>query len=395
LYRRLGQFYRRARSIVRSAVLDAAGRVRTGVWPVLQRTIAATAAWMIARHLVEHHQPFFAPIAAVVALNTTRGGRGRNAIQFLQGVVAGIVVAELAVLILGFGYVALAVATFVAMLVALVLGGGGIVIAQAAAGAILTVTTAAAGTGSGRLIDALIGAGVALVISQLLFPAEPIRLLHRAETAALSNMADGLDLAARALERDDDELANQAVDRLRQVRDHLTDLAQTRESSKSSARDTPIWWRRRASIHREYESAGHLDLLGTSCLMLTRIVADADGAQRAQLSSSVRRVAVMLDLLARTPGGHQVRRKVTRQALAAVRELPGDSDDSGTPAVQVVARWALHRVATDTLMFAGVEAGRATEAIKQGADELDIPTPPTPAGERFSHPRRYWNHRAD
>ncbi len=389
---RFGQLFRRLRPRARDAARAAAGRVRDGIWPVLQRALAATVAWAIAFHFVQHHQPFFAPIAAVVALNTSRGGRGRNALQFLQGVVTGILVAWLAVYLLGFGYLSLGVATFVSMLVALILGGRGIVIAQAAAGAILTVTTAATGAGSGRLIDALIGAGVALVISQLVFPAEPIRLLHRAETAALSNMADGLDLAARGLERDDDELAGQAVDRLRQVRDQLTDLAQTRESSKRSARDTPIWWRRRASIHQEYESAGHLDLLGTSCLMLTRIIADASGNQRQQLASSVRRVAVMLDLLARTPGGHDVRRKVTRQALAAVRELPSDSDNSGTAAVQV-ARWAVHRVAADTLMFAGVEAGRATEAIKQGAEELDIPAPPAPAGERFS-PRRYWNNRS-
>jgi uncharacterized membrane protein YgaE (UPF0421/DUF939 family) len=56
---------------------------------------------------------------------------------------------------------------------ALVLGGERIIIGQAAASAILVVTTASTQTGPGRLVDALIGAGVALVMSQLLFPVEP------------------------------------------------------------------------------------------------------------------------------------------------------------------------------------------------------------------------------
>ena len=69
-----------------------------------------------------------------------------------------------------------------------------IVLAQAAAAAILTVVTATGRLGLDRLADALIGTGVALVFSQLLFSPEPIRLLRRAEAAALRDTADGLAL---------------------------------------------------------------------------------------------------------------------------------------------------------------------------------------------------------
>ena len=51
------------------------------------------AAWVIAKHVVDHHEPFFAPIAAVVALNAPLGERGLNAVRLLEGVVVGIVVA--------------------------------------------------------------------------------------------------------------------------------------------------------------------------------------------------------------------------------------------------------------------------------------------------------------
>ncbi len=67
-------------------------------------TLAATLAWLIATRIMQHHIPFFAPIAAVVALNTTLGQRGSNAIRLLVGVGMGIVVSEFALWLLGGGF---------------------------------------------------------------------------------------------------------------------------------------------------------------------------------------------------------------------------------------------------------------------------------------------------
>jgi uncharacterized membrane protein YgaE (UPF0421/DUF939 family) len=72
-------------------------------WPLLQTTAAATVAWVIATQLGDHPEPFFAPIAAVVALNASRGERGSNAVRLLVGVVVGIVAGELALGALGGG----------------------------------------------------------------------------------------------------------------------------------------------------------------------------------------------------------------------------------------------------------------------------------------------------
>src|SRR5438128_767662 len=78
---------------------------------LLQATVAATTAWMVAKHVVHHHQPFFAPIAAAVALNASVGERGLNAVRMLLGVFLGIAVGELAILGFGGGYGTLALAT--------------------------------------------------------------------------------------------------------------------------------------------------------------------------------------------------------------------------------------------------------------------------------------------
>jgi hypothetical protein len=48
-------------------------RVKDDSWPLLQVTAAATIAWAIAKTFGDHPDPFFAPIAAVIAMNAERG----------------------------------------------------------------------------------------------------------------------------------------------------------------------------------------------------------------------------------------------------------------------------------------------------------------------------------
>ena len=103
---------------MRAACSRALQRMTANVWPMLQGTAAATVGWLIARRLANHPDPFFAPIAAVVGLNASRGERGSRALRLLVGVVVGIVAGELAVGALGGGYGTLALATFAAMAVA-------------------------------------------------------------------------------------------------------------------------------------------------------------------------------------------------------------------------------------------------------------------------------------
>jgi hypothetical protein len=69
------------------------------------------------------------------------------------------------------------------------------------------VATSNAEAGPGTAADALIGSGVALLTSQIVFPAEPSALLRRAEVTTLRVLADALDLAALALRHRDHVLS--------------------------------------------------------------------------------------------------------------------------------------------------------------------------------------------
>ena len=106
-------------------------RAAADAGPLLQQTAAAARAWLIATHVVKHHEPFFAPIAAMVAMNASPGERGSNALRLLVGVFVGIGAGELCVLVLGRGYGTLGLATLTAMVVARAIGGARIVTAQA------------------------------------------------------------------------------------------------------------------------------------------------------------------------------------------------------------------------------------------------------------------------
>ena len=360
-------------------------RVIDDLWPLLQGTAAAAIAWAIAKYGLDHEDPFFAPVAAVIALNATTGERGLNAVRLLQGVVVGIVVGELALAALSGQPGSLAIATFFAMAIAHALGGARITVAQAAVGAILTVAIGEAEAGVQRLFDAFIGAGVALTFSQLLFSPEPVRLLRRAESAALSDMAKGLELTADALERDDDERADEALTKLREMRDRLVELGRTRQASSRVSRRSAVWRSQRAPVVQETENAGYLDLLGGSCLMLARAALDADLNDRHALAPALRELGQALAGLALDPGDRLTRQAAVDRVLEVARKTV-ESGDPPDPALAAVI--ALRAVAGDTLMFAGVSSDLAADAVRAGTDQLDVPTPAPPGRRPFSRVRR-------
>jgi uncharacterized membrane protein YgaE (UPF0421/DUF939 family) len=320
------------------------------LWPVLQQTIAGTVAWLLATHLVHHHEPFFAPIAAVVALNTQLGERGLNAVRLLVGVLTGIVFGELALYGLGGGYAALGLSIFAAMATARALDAARVVMAQAASAAILTVATGSGQRGPQRLGDALIGAGVALVFSQLLFAPRPVALLYRAEQAALTTVAEGLSLTAQAVKAEDQALAEQAVNALRDLRDRLSELARTRSASRRVVAHSPWWRGHKPRVVRESENAGVLDLLGSSALMLARTAMTA-AAGRDWLAPKVRELAQAVAALAAAPEDQTVRQRAAEHVLAMLERV--DTSHPDQPGDLATA--ALVMVAADVLEFTGLQ----------------------------------------
>lgn len=384
----------RDRSSYRDLPARATRHARQLAWaalPLVQLTAAATTAWVLAKQLGDHDEPFFAPIAVVVALSSPLGERGSNAVRLLVGVLVGIGAGELTIAALGGGYGQLALAMFVAMAVARALGGPRLVMVQAAAAAILTVAAADGQAGVHRLIDAGIGAAVALVFSQFLLSPEPVALVRRAAADALARMADALSLAAQALERDEDDLADEATTRLRDVRDSLAELGRLRKASTRVARHSVIWRSRIAPVVRENENTGHLDLLGVSCLMLTRTAMAVGPPDRATLAPSVHKIAEALKNIAADPGDRATRQDAVDYALDIARGLSDIEAPKASPMAAAVM--AVKMVTTDVMVFAGADVDEAAAAVREGTGELRVPAPPATPRVPFVSNRR-WRRRS-
>ncbi|WP_047868139.1 FUSC family protein [Nocardiopsis sp. RV163] len=348
-----------------SAALD---RLSADGGSVVQATVAATAAWIIAGGLVSDHSPFFAPIAAVIALNAAGGERGTNAVRMLLGVVIGIVVGELSLAVTGGGYGALAAATCAAMAVAVAFGAARLVIAQAAAGAILTVAFA----GTGRLTDALIGAGVALVVSQLLFPARVVSRLRRAEAAALAEMVRLLGATGRALGADEDP-SLWTVDRLGALSRPMADLSRARENSHRAVRWSRARWTDPEPLRYEDERIDRLIILGESCLSLARTTAATETGERRRLAPVVCEMASVLDVLAEGLGDRAARQRAVDRVLALVGPFDDDAlEDPVTGAAHLYVRM----VATDIMLFAGLEPEGAERALAGEDEQTRVAHPP-------------------
>ena len=76
-------------------------RLRLALLPVLQCSLAAGLAWLIATEVFSHERPFFAPIAAVVSLGLSLGQRWRRALEVTIGVTVGVAVGDLIISVIG------------------------------------------------------------------------------------------------------------------------------------------------------------------------------------------------------------------------------------------------------------------------------------------------------
>src|SRR4051794_15746457 len=112
---------------------DVWSRLRASGPRIAQVAGAAGAAWVVAHDLLHHPQPFFAPIAAIVALTAAAGQRGRLAVQMMVGVVVGIAIAHGLVSLIGVGAWELVVVVALAIVAALLLGESPMLVNQAAA----------------------------------------------------------------------------------------------------------------------------------------------------------------------------------------------------------------------------------------------------------------------
>ena len=214
------------------------GRVRAGAWGSAQCGLAAALAWAFATQVLGHTRPFFASVAAVVALGLTGGGRLRRTAELAAGVAVGVAVGDAWVHFFGQGIWQIGVVVFSALVLAVAVNGGGLAVTQAAVQACFVVALPPQpNAGLHRWQDAVVGGAMALGVAALL-PDDPWAQLRRVRGGYLTELAEVLRDTAAAVRTGSATAAAEALARGRLLDPVLaswdTALASGRESSRLS-----------------------------------------------------------------------------------------------------------------------------------------------------------------
>ena len=245
-------------------------RVHGHLWPVLQTGVAAVGAWYCAALLGVEHRPAFASIAAVISLGAAFGERRQRAVQLIAGVMLGIVLADLLVRAIGSGLPQIGLLVVLAMLAAVILGGGELLVTEAAVSAILVATLSS--TPEVRLLDVLIGGGVALAVHTLVFPPDPVVGVARATNTVFGELGAVLRDAAGALAGGDALRGEAAARTAESVEVHVSELRHAVLVGSDTARWAPLRRGTRIELERYARTVDHADLAARSARVLVRNV---------------------------------------------------------------------------------------------------------------------------
>jgi hypothetical protein len=126
-----------------------------------------------------------------------------------------------------------------------------------------------------------------------------------------------------------------------------------------------------APVVRESEHAGHLDLLGGSCLLLTRTALALSPPERRRLAPGVRELAGAIADLARAPGDRPTRQRAADRALDLARRA---ASSPGRYQPAFAAAGAIQMVATDVMVFAASTRARPSRSCARAPENCRSPT---------------------
>jgi uncharacterized membrane protein YgaE (UPF0421/DUF939 family) len=358
-------------------------RLRGRAWPILQTAVAAVAAWYLAKLLLPEERPVFASIAAVIALGATYGQRPERAVELIGGVVLGIGVADLLILGIGTGPLQLGLLVVLAMSAAVVVGGGPVLVTEAAVSAILLalLEPTNAGLPPSRLLEALVGGGVALAISALAFPLNPVLLVGRSTQGIFGELGRTLEEVATALADRDQARAEAALHSAREIDLRTRELEEAMAVGQETARFSPGRRSSRGELDRYARGMRHIDYAVRNTRVLARHVGRylrAGGAAPAQLTESIQALGSAVWALAAefgetTPDVRDVRLHASRAAARATESFEGDPD---LGLAEIVAQ--VRSTAIDLVRAAEAAAADSgpSEELPTGELLVDLVRPP-------------------
>ncbi|MEU4771413.1 FUSC family protein [Micromonospora sp. NPDC023644] len=370
---------------------DRLHRLRMAMGLAVQAGLAAGLSWLAAHELLGNPQPVFAPISAVGTLAASVGQRFRRTVELIVGVAIGVAVGDFLIYLLGTGPWQLGLVVTLAIVLTIFAGASVAIVIQAAATAVLIVTLSPSTENLEipRFIDAFIGGGIALLVTAILLPLNPLRVINRAARPALDLLAAQLDVTANALRERDRDKAQRALDRLRNNQEELTAFTEAIEGAKETAMLSPVRWHRRDELTHYAEAAGPIDRAMRNAGTLTRravtLIEDEEPIPET-MPDAVAHLAESVRLLKHEFAVGDEPEQSRERALRAVSEAGrAYAEGVGFSGSVVVAQ--VRTTASDLMVASGVTQEEANRGVRQSFGDQDrprgegeregVPKPPT------------------
>ncbi|TCC43846.1 aromatic acid exporter family protein [Kribbella capetownensis] len=358
----------RSRASVRTRV----DRLRSRVFFISQCAIAAGVAWALARYVLGHRQPFFAPVAAMVCLGFSFGQRLRRVAEVMAGVAVGVAVADLFVRVFGTGIPQIVFVIALAMSVAVLLGAGTLMTTQAGVqAAIVTTLLPNPGAGFSRWLDAALGGLVALAAATIA-PATAIRRPRQQASGVLNELAEILIETADGLRARDEEAVTDALRRARASESQLDDLRSAADEGVAVVRLSPFVRRHRVRVQEVADLVVPLDRAIRNIRVLVRRCAVSvwrDEAMPAEYPMLLERLADGTRLIAESlfePAADVAAHRVLGELGRRTAEMPLPT---GLSAVVVLGQ--IRSTVVDLLELTGTSYDEARRLIPLRLDGLD------------------------
>lgn len=339
-------------------------RLRSKSWQIAQCALAAGLAWFIAKDLLGHPTPFFAPIAAVVSLGTSYGQRLRRVAEVTVGVAVGVLVADLLVVWVGVGVLQLILIVALAMSAAVLLDGGPLLITQAAVQSIVVATLLPEpGAAFTRWSDALVGGAVALLAATVV-PRAPLRRPREQAAMVVVKISELLRASGEVMVSGEVDPALDLLSDARQTDYLIRELQDAADEGLAIVASSPFRVRHRPGLRQMADLVDPLDRALRSTRVLVRQTAVA-AYRDVPVPPSYAELAASLASATDRAAHELADNKMAvgaRGALLAVAQATGTVERSPVLAAEVVLA-QLRSVTVDMLQLSGLNAEQATDAL--------------------------------
>jgi uncharacterized membrane protein YgaE (UPF0421/DUF939 family) len=247
-------------------------RWRQRAFMIVECSVTAGVAWLIASVLLGHQVPYFAAASAILVLGVAYGQRIRRGVDVAIGVSLGVALGDLWLAFFGTGVWQIALVCAISMSLATLVGASPLMTTQAGAQSIAVLVMAPSlKYGFDRWVDAVIGCTLALLVA-FLAPSGPLRKPSVVAATVVTGMAETLEAAADALARNNEEAAIAVLEQAEAAEKDLAAFDVAAAEGLEVVRHSPLRRRQRrlaialSDLHVPLDSASrNLRVLARRC----------------------------------------------------------------------------------------------------------------------------------